>query len=321
MYTRREVGKLALAALPGLAARPAFADGVVGLPFQKPNSKVAGVQIGLNVPYSFGSNAMSADETLKRCVDLGISAVELRSQPVEGFLGVPAELAKAAAGGRNLTPEQEAARKTANEGLAKWRLSAPMGRLKEFRQKYEDAGVAIEIVKFDSMYTRSDDEVDYCFALAKGLGARAISCEISTKVEDSKRIGQFADKHRLMVGYHGHAATAPPDWEAAFALAKHNGANLDIGHFVAGNHGSPVPFLKRHHARITHIHVKDRKTNEGANTPFGQGDTPIKEVLQLIRDNKWPMQATIEFEYPVPQGSDRMAEIAKCVQYCKDALR
>ena len=321
MYTRREVGKLALAALPGLAARPAFAAGVVALPFQKPGSKVAGVQIGLNVPYSFGSNAMSGDETLKRCVELGISGVELRSQPVEGFLGVPAELVKAAAGGRNLTPEQEAARKTANEGLTKWRLSAPVARASEFRKKYDDAGVAIEIVKFDSMYTRSDDEVDYCFALARALGARAISCEISAKVEDSKRIGQFADKHRLMVGYHGHASTAPADWEAAFRLAKHNGANLDIGHFVAGNHGSPVPFLKQHHARITHIHVKDRKTNEGANTPFGQGDTPIREVLQLIRDNKWPMQATIEFEYPVPEGSDRMAEIAKCVQYCKDALR
>ncbi len=82
-----------------------------------------------------------------------------------------------------------------------------------------------------------------------------------------------------------------------------------------------MPFLKQHHARITHIHVKDRKKNEGPNTPFGEGDTPIKEVLQLIRDNKWPIQATIEFEYPVPTGSDRMTEIAKCVQYCKDALR
>jgi sugar phosphate isomerase/epimerase len=124
-----------------------------------------------------------------------------------------------------------------------------------------------------------------------------------------------------MVGYHGHASTSPPDWEKAFSFAKYNGANLDIGHFIAGNHGSPVPFMKQHHARITHIHVKDRKKDDGANTPFGEGDTPIKEVLQLIRDNKWPIQATIEFEYPVPAGSDRMTEIGKCVQYCKDALR
>jgi sugar phosphate isomerase/epimerase len=287
-----------------------------GTPLAKPDSKVSGVQIGLNVPYSFGSNAMSGDETLERCVTLGVSAVELRSQPVEGFMGVPADLVKATSGrGGRQGPERQAALAE----LRKWRVAAPMQKVREFRKKYEDAGVKIEIVKFDGMYARQDDELDYCFELAKALGARAISCEISVK--DTQRVGQFAAKHRLMVGYHGHAETGPADWETVFGFSKYNGANLDIGHFIAGHNTSPVPFLKKHHARITHIHVKDRKMNEGPNTPFGQGDTPIKEVLQVIRDNKWPIQATIEFEYPVPAGSDRMAEIAKCVQFCREALQ
>jgi hypothetical protein len=43
-------------------------------------------------------------------------------------------------------------------------------------------------------------------------------------------------------------------------------------------------------------------------------------VLQLMRDNKWKFQATIEFEYPVPPGSDRVTEIAKAIQYCKECL-
>jgi sugar phosphate isomerase/epimerase len=193
-----------------------------------------------------------------------------------------------------------------------------MDRVRAFRRKYEDAGVMIEIVKYDGIYNMADDEVDYCFNLARTLGAKAISCEIDLK--HTQRIGQFADKHKLMVGFHGHAATIPAHWETAFGQAKYSWANLDIGHFVAGNNTSPVPFLKQHHGRITHIHVKDRKMKEGPNVPFGQGDTPIKEVLQLIRDNKWPMQATIEFEYPVPPGSDRMAELAKCVEFCRQAL-
>jgi sugar phosphate isomerase/epimerase len=309
LYTRREVGKLALAAVP---------FGRVML--QKPDSKVRGVQIGLNVPYSFGSNTLSGQETLDKCVQLGVSAVELRAQPVEAFLGVPADQVSAStAGGRNPSPEQGAARKTALEALRKWRVSAPMGKIKDFRKLYNDAGVTIDIVKFDAIYARPDDELDYCFELAKALGARAISCEIS--VPDTKRVGQFADKHKLMVGYHGHAETGPADWETAFGYAKYNGANLDIGHFIAGNNTSPIPFLTKHHDRVTHIHVKDRKLNKGPNTEFGKGDTPIKEVLRTLRDNKWPIQATIEFEYPVPPGSDRMAEIAKCVAYCKDALR
>jgi sugar phosphate isomerase/epimerase len=269
----------------------------------KPNSKVAGVQIGLNVPYNFGGRDMNADELLDRILKLNVSAVEMRSQPVESFLGSPA------ANGQ----------KADAEAMRQWRASVSMDRVAAFREKYEDAGVLLEIVKYDGIYAMSDAEVDYCFNLARTLGARAISCEIDVK--HTQRIGQFADRHKLMVGYHGHATTTPAHWESAFGQARYNGANLDLGHFVAGNNTSPVPFLKQHHARITHVHVKDRKMKEGPNMPFGEGDTPITEVLQLIRDNKWPVQATIEFEYPVPDGSDRMTELAKTVEYCRKALQ
>jgi sugar phosphate isomerase/epimerase len=178
--------------------------------------------------------------------------------------------------------------------------------------------VLVEIVKVDGIITMSDAETDYAFNVAKTLGARAISTEIA--VDGTKRLGQFADKHQLMVGYHGHGTTTAADFESAFSHAKFNGANLDIGHYIAGQNASPVPFIKQHHSRITHLHIKDRKRNNGPNVPFGQGDTPIREVLQLVRDNKWNIQATIEFEYPIPEGSDRMTELKKCVDYCRAAL-
>ncbi len=297
--TRRELGRLAMT-IPAAGLLPA--SSVAAQSRAKPNSKFAGVQVGLNVPYNFGGRDMNPDEVLSRCLQLNVNALELRSQPVEVFLGSPA------ANGQKPTPEE----------MRKWRTSVQVNRAAEFRKKYESAGVLIQIVKYDGIYNMADEEVDYCFNLAKTLGARAISCEIDLK--HTERIGRFADKHKMTVGYHGHAATAPAHWESAFAQSKFNGANLDIGHFVAGNNTSPVPFMKQHHARITHVHVKDRKMKEGATTPFGQGDTPITEVLRLIRDNKWPIQATIEFEYPVPEGSDRMAEIAKTIEYCKRAL-
>jgi sugar phosphate isomerase/epimerase len=305
MYTRRELGKLMLTSLPavGLLPRDAFA----GFQTSKPNSKWAGVQVGMNVPYNFGSRDLSGDETLAKTVQLGVNAVELRSQPVELSLGAPAS------GGR--TKEEQAA---SAAKLREWRLKARPELAAAFRKKWDDAGVHIEILKYDGIYDFTDPEMDYAFKLAKALGAKAISCELD--VDGSKRVGQFADKHQLMVGYHGHTKATPAMWEQAFSYARHNGANLDIGHFVAADLGSPIPFLKQHHDRVTHVHIKDRKTHEGANTPFGQGDTPIKEVLQTLRDNKWPIQATIEFEYAVPAGSDRMMEIAKALQYCKDAL-
>jgi len=274
LITRRDLGKLALAAVPG--ARLLAAG--------KPDSKVAGVQIGLNVPYNFGTRMMDGDEVLRRCVLLGVSAIELRSQPVDAFAGTPAS----------------------------------MDKVKAFRRKYEDAGVRIEIVKFDDVSKMSDDRLNECFEMAHMLGARALSCEID--VEGTKRVGSFADKHALMVGYHGHEKTTPAHWTTAFSYARYNGANVDLGHFVAGNNTSPLPFITEHHDRVTHVHVKDRKLHNGPNVTFGEGDTPIKDALRLIRDRKWNIQATIEFEYPVPAGSDRMAEMAKCVEYCRAAL-
>jgi hypothetical protein len=297
--TRRELGRLAMTAIPAAGLLP---KALLSAQSAKPNSKFAGVQVGLNVPYNFGGRDMNMDELLGRCVTLNVNALELRSQPVESFLGSPA------ANGQKAPPEE----------LRKWRASVPVERAAAFRRKYEGAGVMIEIVKYDLIYSMADEEVDYCFRLAKALGARAISCEIDLK--HTQRIGRFADKHALMVGYHGHAETTPAHWETAFAQAKFNGANVDLGHFVAGNNTSPLPFIQQHHARITHVHVKDRKMKEGPNVPFGQGDTPLKEALQLIRDNKWPIQATIEFEYPVPEGSDRMKELAKTIAFCRQAL-
>jgi sugar phosphate isomerase/epimerase len=337
IYTRRDLGKLALAALP--ASRL----------LAKPNSKFDGVQIGINAPYSYGNNNMSADETLNNTVQLGLSAVELRTQPIESFCGSPvpaapsgaitggrsAELAaagglaaagRAARGGRApLTPEQEAARKAAAEEMRKWRMSVSVDQFKAFRKKYEDAGVLIQVVKVDWIQNASDDEVDYCFQMAKTVGASAISCEIP--LSRTKWLGAFADKHKMMVGYHGHTDITSPEafgrpesWETAMTYAKYNGINLDIGHFVAGNNTSPIPFLEKHHDRITHIHVKDKKMHDGPAVPFGTGDVPIKEVLLLMRKNKWKFQGALEFEYAIPQGSTRMAEIAKCVEYCKNAL-
>lgn len=310
--SRRDFAKLSLGALPLLSgtSRLVAAAG-------KSKTETSGVQIGLNVPYSFGNPAMSGDEILANCVQLGLGGVELRAQPVEAFLGAPANLV-----GAKAKVAQAGAAQSNAEQLRTWRATAPVARAAEFRRKYEAAGVKIEVLKVDNIFKITDAELDYAFTLAKALGARAISTEISKSDEDHKRVGSFADKHKVMVGYHGHASTGPADWEKAFTFAKFNGANVDLGHFVAGNDASVVEFVKKHHARITHVHVKDRKSkaNGGANLPFGQGDTPIAEVLRLIRDNKWPIQATIEFEYKVPEGSTRMAEIAKCVKFCRDAL-
>src|SRR5689334_17337009 len=205
--TRREFGTLAIAAWP--VAGRLFRSG--GLMAGKPDSKWAGVQVGMNVPYNFGEgNYLSGEEILKRCVQLNVSAVELRMQPVEQFMGLP--------------------RPVAAEDLRQWRLSAPMAKAAAFKKLYDDGGVAIEIFKVDGIFGFTDDVLDYTFGLAKALGARAISTEITTAPQPEERtaqftrLGKFAEKHKMMVGYHGHTKTTPQHWEEAFAAGKYNGA-------------------------------------------------------------------------------------------------
>src|SRR5438105_2508955 len=92
VFSRREFSRRSLLTVTGAAGLlltgPLRAAERVG----KPNSKVAGVQIGMNVPYSFGQPELTGEEILKNCVQLGLSAVELRTQCVEVFMGAPVEL-------------------------------------------------------------------------------------------------------------------------------------------------------------------------------------------------------------------------------------
>lgn len=333
--TRRELGKLALGAIPAaplLAALPASAAGAVQA--AKPNSVFGGVQVGVIAPFSFMTEAPDADSILKHAVQLGISAVELQSTVIEGFAGAPGlprgagaatPVAPPAApapatGARALTPEQQRA-----DTLRRWRLTQAMTKYRDLKKKFDDGGVAIQIVRFDLGPTFVDEEVDYCFQVAKALGARAITCE--PPVRETKRLGLFADKHQLMLGFHGHSDVTSADafgrpgaWEQAFFYSRFNGANIDIGHFTAGNNRSPLAFIREYHDRITNVHLKDRRMNQGPDVPWGEGDTEIREILQLMKRERYAFQATIELEYPVPQGSTRTAEIAKCLAFCQDAL-
>jgi sugar phosphate isomerase/epimerase len=321
--TRREFGRIALASAPAIGT---LLHGDLAAAVAAPQPKLsqwAGVQLGLNVPYSLGTgNNIAAEDLLKRVLDVGFGSLELRAQPVEHFLGSPTIRAAAEAAKAPNAPRPAAPTAQQKAEIKAWRLAAPTSKVKEFRQMYEKAGVAIDVLKVDDLYAMSDEELDYFFQMARDLGARAVSAELPETRTDTKRIGAFADKHKIFMAYHHHAQPAAGIYEAAFTEAKYNAANVDIGHWTATQNASPLPFITKYHDRIPHIHVKDRKlgTNGGENTPFGQGDTPIKQVLQAIRDNKWNIRPIIEFEYKVPDGSTRVAEIKKSLDYCRDVL-
>jgi sugar phosphate isomerase/epimerase len=193
------------------------------------------------------------------------------------------------------------------------------------RRKFNDAGVEVTLLCYNMNDRMTVEDIEYGFAMAQGLGVQAMST--STTLTMAKRIAPVADSHKLLVGYHGHDATNDPNqtatlesYDTLMAYGKYNGVNLDIGHFTAANYDA-VAFIKVHHPKITNLHVKDMKKDHGTYTPFGEGDTPVRGVLQLLKKEKYGFPGNIELEYRFPPESTLIGEMKKCLAYCRECLR
>ncbi len=315
LFTRREIGKLALASVPLAGAlRAAQID-----------SKFYGVQIGA-ITYSFNRIANpDAEAIIAAFVEIGLGEAELMSNHCETLAGAPRGSGQGRGGGRGaLTPEQQAALQAQQEQLRNWRASTGAATWSAVRKKFNDAGIQVALLCYNMNDRMKDEDVEYGFSMAKGLGVQAITT--STTLSMAKRIAPIAESHKLLVGYHGHDATNDPNqtatlesYDTLMAYGTYNGVNLDIGHFTAANYDA-VAFIKAHHAKITNLHIKDMKRDHGAYTPFGEGDTPMKGVLQLLKKEKYGFPGNIELEYPIPPDSTLIAEMKKCLAYCKDCL-
>jgi sugar phosphate isomerase/epimerase len=284
MYSRREFGKLALASLPLSAA---FANG-------KPNSKVDGVWLGAQ-SYSFRT-LPSVDDAIKAMANIGLSECELWQGHVEPKAG----------------PQSRG--KEAREELRKWRLSAPMDHFKDIASKFKAAGITLYAYNYSFRDDMTDEEIARGFEMSKALGVKCITASATVSV--TKRVAPAAEKAKMVVGMHGHdnlkdpnQFARPESFEKAMSESKWIGVNLDVGHFTAAGY-DPIEFMQKYHDRIVTLHIKDRKKNQGSNMPFGQGETDIKAVLQLLKTKKWKIPANIEYEYK--GESDPETEVRKC---------
>jgi len=260
----------------------------------KPNSVFNGVRIGC-ISYSYRGVVNTADETIKALTQDGLSEVELMGGPIQSFAGL---------GGKDKPTDAQ--------------REAQLAKCRALRKLFNDAGITIHLEKLG--FGRSDDEIDFHFEIAKALGCVGITIERSEPL--AKKLGPYADKHKVWVAFHNHTNNYPvmDKTDPILSYGQYIGFNFDVGHYFAGTKGqSPIPVIEKYHDRIVSLHLKDR-TAEGGNLPWGQGKTPIKEILQLIRKEKWTFPADIELEYKIPQGSDCITEVGKCLQYCKEAL-
>jgi sugar phosphate isomerase/epimerase len=263
------------------------------------DSRAGGVWIGAQ-SYSFRDRPL--DDCLSAMKDIGLGTCELWSGHVEPKIDFRKE------GGR--------------EELRNWRLSqAALDRAAEVKRKFDDAGIELHAYNYSFRDDFTDAEIARGFEIAKILGVKKLTA--SSNVSTARRVDPFAKKAKVYAGMHNHSRivpnefATPEDFTAAMSgMSKYICVNLDIGHFWAANF-NPVDYLTQYHDRIVTLHIKDRRKNQGPNMVFGEGDTPIKDTLLILKKNRWPIPAMIEYEY---KGADTVAEVRKCFEYCKRCL-
>lgn len=301
--TRREWSALVAGGLVTGPLACLRAEEKKGAFLQGQRSIVAGVRVGAQT-YSFRDRPL--DQVPAAFKAVGLSFCELWSGHVESAQVI---------GAARETPRPER-----RELARKWRLGVPLSHFETIRRQFADAGVTLTSYDVPYQDDWTDAEIARSFEMAKALGVQVITS--SAVVSVVPRLSPHAEKAKIRVSFHNHSTirpnefATPDDFAAAMKVSPMMGATLDIGHFTAANFDA-VDYLTKHHDRINALHIKDRKKDQGANMPFGEGDTPIVAVLRLLRDRKWDIPAHIEYEY---RGADAVAEVTKCYDYCRKAL-
>ena len=320
---RRFLAVTPLAALGLMLERHPFLS---SLGLNKPDSKFGGVQMGA-ITYSFRSMPHDIDQLLKFCVDCNVSAIEMMGDPAETYAGKPAspfQMGPPPQGG--FTEEQKAARAAYGKKVVEWRATASMDKFKDIRKKFKKAGVSIYAFKPNAFNANNTDaEIEYGLKAAKALGAKSVTVELPTDAAQSKRLGDLGAKHKMYIGYHAHLQATDTLWDVALGQSPYNSLNLDCGHYIAAKGNTKetlLALIEAKHDRITSMHIKDRTTaaNGSKNLEWGKGDTPIKEILSLLKTKKYKFPATVELEYDIPQGSDAVKEVKKCLEFAKAIL-
>jgi sugar phosphate isomerase/epimerase len=319
MVSRRDFGKIALAGLPLASLSGATID-----------STVNGVHLGAST-YSFRDFPRTkgqdiVDPVIKALQFCKVGEIELYSPTIEPAGALlppepPAPYGMPRPPRVPRTEEQAALEKSNREALRRWRESAPIAHLESIAKKFADAGIKVFAYTVNFNDSFSDGELDAAFIQAKALSAECLAT--STTLSMAKRVAAFADKHQVTVALHGNSNLDPNRFASAesfvkgMALSKFFKVNLDIGHFTAANFDA-VAYIRENHDRITHLHIKDRKKNDGTNESFGEGDTPIKAVLALLKKERYPIRALVEYEYLGIRTSPE--EVKRCMDYMRNAL-
>ncbi|MCR4764869.1 MAG: sugar phosphate isomerase/epimerase, partial [Bacteroidaceae bacterium] len=312
----------------------------------KPNSDFGGVHMG-TITYSWRDMPGGLENLIKYCKEANVSNLELMGNDLETALGAPASpmmgLIQAAMG--RLTPEERSGlmgrpggfmsilnddekkqMSDYNETYANFKKNMDWNKVEEVRKRFESEGIDIHIVKTQPGADSSDEDIDYAFKLAKAMGAKGVTAEMT--IEAAKRCAPFAEKYDMYYCMHNHFQYATPEFangpDEVLAVSPNVMLNFDFAHYFGSTGKNPCDFIEKYHDRIFSMHTKD-KTGPNAQKPnenqvWGQGQTPLDDVLKLVQSKYPQIYCDCELEYAVAPWSNSVKEVGTCMNYARRVL-
>jgi hypothetical protein len=190
--------------------------------------------------------------------------------------------------------------------LRKWRLRTPVGSFESIGRRFEKAGIQVRTYTFGPDSTFSDEELEQGFSTAKALGARTLNASMT--IELARRVAPLADKHGIVVGIRAGELVN---------VSSRFKVHVDLGQCTAGGIDA-VAYLRDHHADISSVTLTDWRRNRREAVPWGQGDSPIREVLQLLQREGWPIDVYVGYQYR--GAGSAIEEVRRCLAFAKEAL-
>jgi sugar phosphate isomerase/epimerase len=284
--------------------------------------QVNGLLVGLQT-FVFTSNV---NVPRSQAVDAAIAAMNaagIRECDVSAPLLDPPEIVARIpqiSRGQQLPPDAAAARAAAQQELAQWRASVPLGFYADVRRKFNAAGVDIHAISL--FPSTAPEQFARTMDIAEALGAQLVAT-----TADLKGLQGFVDltaKRALTVGIQGRpdmsvtnpdVVAKPDQYAAAAGLSRNYKVILDVGD-ATGRGWDTLSFVREHADTIGLIYLKDRR-RDYTSVPFGEGDTPIREIVRLIRDKNYPIRCYVDCDYPT---EDRAGDIRRSLEFIKAAL-
>ncbi len=293
----------------------------------------AGVRLGVQT-YSFRDMLSTpgdmTDKMIAAMRELGLTECEVfeptlqppalsADAPWKMIAGKPTE---ASLLGKPPSGPPTAAQLANREAIRAWRLGPGLGEVRAAGKQFQRAGIRILAFNFSLKDGYGNDEIERGLQMTRALGTDIMAA--STTLTMAKRVVPLFEKHKVFLSVHGHSNLSDPNqfatpesFSQALAMSSYYRVNLDVGHFAASGFDA-IAYIRANHASITHLHIKDRKKDNGPNMPLGQGDTPVAAILRLLKKEAYPIPAYIEYEYAGSGTS--IQEVRRCLDYVKSVL-